>query len=328
MYIILLWLVVGLAGLWLGAEAVTRGGSGLATKIGLSESFVGMTILALGTGLPELIISITGAIEYSQGVQTTGLVIGNIVGSNIGNMTFVLGLAGVLKIIDVNKKDIVTNGSAMIASLLAFYLFAQDGVISKIDGMFLLMGFIFYMLFLGNNEKKTFKLLHLVKNKKSSRTKIARDKSAVSIWWLVTQFLVGSIIIFGASHLVLEQSLVLAKMLNIPTLLIGIIMIGIGSSLPELVISISAIFKGSVGLSVGNLIGSNVMNVVLALGGSAIITDWQVLPSIVRFDLPFMMISSIIVLLFLLTRHKLERKESFLILILYYGYIMLKLQGF
>jgi len=321
------WLfIVSLLGLWAGADVVIRGSLGIARKIGLSETFVGMTILALGTNLPEIIISITGAIEQSRGATTTGLVIGNIMGSNIGNISLILGLAGVLKIININKREIITNGSAMIASFLAFYLFAQDGIISRTDGLFLLLGFIFYMLLLSSNERKSFKILRL--SKKNKRNRALKKSGGKSIWWFLSQLTLGLVIISIASYYVLQEGLLVAQLLNINPILVGIIMIGIGSSLPELVVSISAILRGSTGLSVGNLIGSNVINIFLALGVSSLITEWRIPRVILSFDLPFLMVTSIIIILFLLSRKKLERKESFLILALYYGYIMLKLQGF
>lgn len=314
---------VGLLGLWAGADAVTRGSLGIARKLRLSETFVGMTILALGTDLPEVIVSITGAIEQKAGVETAGLVIGNIVGSTMGQIGLVLGIAGVLKVLEVNKQEIISNGSIMIASALAFWLFAQDGFLSPTDGAFLIVGYLLYLVILGTNEHNMSKLAKKHKKHKSMFKKLKQP-----MWKFILELVVGLVVVAATSHLVITEGLVIAEMLNISQMLVGIIMIGVGTSLPELVVSINAIMRGSSGLSVGNLIGSNIVDILLALGLSATIGGWKVPRNITTFDLPFLMVTSIIIILFLLTRKKLERKESFLILALYYGYIMLKLQGF
>jgi cation:H+ antiporter len=315
--------IIGLLGLWAGADVVTKGSLGIARRLGLSETFIGMTILALGTDLPEVIVSVTGAIEQKAGIETSGLVIGNIIGSTMGQIALVLGIAGVLKVLEINKQEIFTNGSIMIASALAFLLLAQDGFLSPTDGLFLLTGFILYLAILGSNERKMSKL---VKKHKKKQKILKRDQHPM--WYFLTELIVGLVVIATTSHLVITEGLVIAEMLNVSQVLVGIIMIGVGTSLPELVVSINAILKGSSGLSVGNLIGSNIVDILLALGLSATIGGWKVPHSITTFDLPFLMVTSVIIILFLLTQKKLERKESFLILALYGGYIMLKLQGF
>ncbi len=315
--------IIGLLGLWAGADVVTKGSLGIARKLGLSETFIGMTILALGTDLPEVIVSVTGAIEQKAGIETSGLVIGNIIGSTMGQIALVLGIAGILKVLEINKQEIFTNGSIMIASALAFLLFAQDGFLSPIDGLFLLAGFILYLVILGSNERKMSKL---VKKHKKKQKILKRNQRPM--WYFLTELVVGLVVIATTSHLVITEGLVIAEMLNVSQVLVGIIMIGVGTSLPELVVSINAVLKGSSGLSVGNLIGSNIVDILLALGLSATIGGWKVPHSIITFDLPFLMVTSVIIILFLLTQKKLERKESFLILALYGGYIMLKLQGF
>lgn len=315
---------VGLIGLWAGAEAVTRSSLGIARKLKLSETFIGLTILALGTDLPEIIVSVTGAIEQKAGLETSGLVIGNIVGSTMGQIGLVLGLAGVLKVLEINKQEIVTNGSIMMTSALAFWLFSQDGMLSQTDGLFMLIGFVVYLLILGTNERKLARL----SEKHQSKKRIFHKQAGQSMWRYSLELVAGLVAIAATSHLVITQGLLIAEMLNISQVLVGIIMIGVGTSLPELVVSINAIMKGSSGLSVGNLIGSNIIDILLALGLSATIGGWQVPLRITVFDLPFLMVTSVIIILFLLTRKKLERKESLLILALYWGYILLKLQGF
>lgn len=313
--------IFGLLGLWMGAELVIKGALGVAKRLGLSETFVGVTIVALGTDLPEVIVSLAGAFEQRVGIETSGLVIGNIIGSTMGQISLVLGIAGLLRVLEIKKNEIITNGSVMIASVLAFWLFAQDGFISPTDGLMLLVGYGLYLFGSALNERKLTRLA-----KKMTKKKLKKDRSPM--WWFAVQLVVGLALVAGASHLVIKQGLVMAELLNVSQTLVGILMIGLGTSLPELVVSVNAILRGSAGLSVGNLIGSNIVDILLALGLSSLIGGWRVNANVSTFDLPFLLVTSIAVLLFLLSRKKLERKESFLILALYYGYIILKLQGF
>ena len=125
-----------------------------------------------------------------------------------------------------------------------------------------------------------------------------------------------------------ENGANIATELGVSQMIVGVILIGLGTSLPELVVSISALIKGANGLSVGNLIGSNLIDIAIALGGSAMISGWQIERSIATFDLAYLLFTSVVVVLFLLTKGTLERKESFLIMSLYIIYISLKALGF
>lgn len=317
--------ILGLIGLWQGSEYVTKGGIGIARRLGLSETFIGITILAIGTDLPEVIVSITGAIEKTAGVDTSGLVIGNILGSTLAQITLVLGIAGLMKVLEINKDEIISNGSAMIAAALAFWLFSQDGTLSRIDGLLLLFGYFFYIFLLSNNERKVAKA---AKKNRPKKKGLLRRRYKKPIWQHLLYLLAGLVVVGVSSHFIIEKGLEIAEILQISQTLVGIIMIGVGTSLPELAVSVSALSKGSASLSVGNLIGSNIVDILLALGLSATIGGWSVSRSIVAFDLPFLVVASIVIILFLLTKGKLERKESLLTIALYYGYVLLKLQGF
>ncbi len=317
--------LMGLVGLWQGSEFVTKGGIGIARRLGLSETFIGITFLAIGTDLPEVIVSVTGALEQLSGVDTSGLVIGNILGSTLAQITLVLGIAGLMKVLEIDKSEIISNGSAMIAAALAFWLFSQDGTLSQVDGILLLIGYVVYIFLLSNNERKIAKA---AKKHQPKKKKLLKRRQKKPIWLFLLYLLAGLVVVGVSSHFVIEKGLEIAELLHISQTLVGIIMIGVGTSLPELAVSISALSKGSAGLSVGNLIGSNIVDILLALGLSATIGGWSVSRSVVAFDLPFLVVSSIVIILFLLTRTKFERKEALLTLALYYGFVLLKLQGF
>lgn len=314
MPLLILYFLLGLVGLWLGAELITRSAQKISRMLGLSETFVGLTILAFGTDFPEIMIAVTGAIEKNKGVPTDGIVVGNILGSTMAQISLVLGLAGFLKILKIKKRETIHNGIALIISTVLFFFLALDGTISKGDGLIFLVFYLFYFLTLRRQTK-------LDKIKKRLRRK--KQKPLIP----TVQLVCGLLVIGQASHMVLNNGIKMAELFGVSQLMIGIILVGIGTSLPELVVSITAVLKGSVGLSVGNLIGSNIVDVLVALGTSSFISGWSVERSIVFFDIPYLMFTCVVVVLFLFTKEKLERKESILIFSLYVIYIALKFNG-
>lgn len=311
----LIFFFIGLFGLWLGSELIVKGALRIARSLGLSETFIGLTILAIGTDFPEIIISFTAALEKVKGQETSGIVVGNILGSAMCQIAFVLGIAGLLRVLKINQKKILNNGLILILVTIVLLFFSSDGLISQVEGLIFVLIYIAYFLSL-NRQTKLDRLKHSFSLKKTNHS-----------FFPLLILIIGLVIISECSQLVISRGISLASDFGLSQLIIGIILVGVGTSLPELVVSINATIKGSTGLSVGNLIGSNLVDISLALGGSAMISTWNVDRQVVMFDLPFLLLTSVIVILFLLTRQKLERKESVLILSLYSIYIILKLSG-
>ncbi len=314
----LLLLLLGLLGLWLGSELITVGASKIAKKMGLSETFIGLTVLAIGTDFPEIVVAFTGAGEKLQGHDTTGLVIGNIVGSTMSQISLVLGFAGLLKVFKMKKQDTMRNGLTLVIVTLLLFLLSLDGLISQIDGAILLSVYLVYFFSL----QKTNQLGFFRKKLTSHR------KKKINLGWPLAKLIIGLIIVAQASHVVVDNGVTIAHSLGVSQLLVGVLLIGIGTSLPELIVSLSAVLKGANGLSIGNLIGSNLIDVCLALGGSAMVGGWSIQRHIATFDLAYLLFTTVIVVLFLLTKQTLERKESSLILSLYVVYAVLKVIGF
>ncbi|OIP74500.1 MAG: hypothetical protein AUK08_00035 [Candidatus Pacebacteria bacterium CG2_30_36_39] len=305
--------MLGLIGLLAGAELITRASLGLSHRFRLSEGFIGLVVLSLGTSLPEIVVTIAGALEKRAGIDTSGIIIGNIIGSSMGNMALILGITGLLGgTIAVYKREIWIQGISLVSSTLAFLVFAQDGRITRQEGLILMAGYVLYFIF-------AQKL-----NKSVSATKAKKRKG---LGKLLFQLMFGLIIIAQSSEWVITSGIGLAIQLGINQVVIGAILVGIGTSLPELVVSINAFVKGAKELSVGNLLGSNVVNVLLALGGGAVISEWEIDRRVATFDLPFLLFSMVVVILFMLSRKKFERKESFLMVCLFVVYVSLKLMG-
>lgn len=310
---------LGLIGLWLGSELITNSATVIAKRMGLSETFIGLTILALGTDFPEIMVAVTGAVEQLGGVDTAGLVVGNVVGSSMSQIALVMGLSGLLKVFKMRKKEVVRNGLMLVVTTLMLFILGLDGLISRTDGLILV---VFYLAYFFSLQKKS--TLSRIKGK------IRRMKLKISghSFKPLVKLGLGLLIIVIASEWVIDHGTDIASILGVSQMIVGVIMIGLGTSLPELVVSISAVFKGANGLSIGNLIGSNLVDITIALGGSAMIGGWQVSRSIATFDLAYLLFTSVVVVLFLLTKRTLERKESFIMVSLYGVYVSLKILGY
>ena len=306
--------MLGLVGLWLGAELITKSALGISRKFNFSESFIGLIVISIGTSLPEIMVTLAGALEKSSEVNTTGIVMGNIIGSNLGNMAFILGLTGLLGgSIKLAQTEVRSQGLALVFSTLMFLAFASDGRINKYEGLILISAYIFYFFF--------------TKSTSAVNKAVAKTKKRHGLGKLLLQLIIGLIVIAQASDWVINSAIELAVQLGINQLVIGVILVGIGTSLPELVVSVTAFFRGARELSVGNLLGSNIVNTLLALGLGATISDWEIDRRMATFDLPYLLFVMIISVLFMFSRKKLERKESLLMIALYTVYISLKLIG-
>lgn len=306
--------MLGLVGLWLGSEFITRGSLGLSRRLGWSEGFVGLVILSLGTDLPEIVVSVTGALQKKQGIDTSGIVVGNVIGSNMSQMVLVFGLVGLFGgVMKISKREGWSQGISLILATVMLMVVGNDGLVSQKEGWLMLLAFVFYFLFVSQ----------LNSHSKSKKKK----KKQLSLVKILGFLIIGLGVIFQASEWVIGHGLELAIQLGVNQLVVGAILVGIGTSLPELVVSMNALAKGARELSVGNLVGSNVVDILLALGLGATISPWNVDRQVAMFDLPFLLLSMVIVVLFMLSRKKLDRKESVLMLALYAVYVSLKLIG-
>lgn len=307
--------------LWLGAESVTKAAIKIAKTLSLSESFIGLTIVAIGTSFPEIVISVTGAIQNLRGEETSQIVLGNVIGSGMANLALVLGILGIFKVIKLRKTELLLDMLMLIMSTTILYIVSLDGLITIQDGILLILFYLIYLLFLNRQNLK--KQTNLFKRKRFKKKKLKKIKLAH-----LFQLVLGLIILSKASQMVLDSGVILAEKLNINEMLVGILLVGLGSSLPELMVSVNAVLKGSTALSLNNLIGSNILNVFLALGVSSTISTWEVSRQIVQFDIPYLLFTSIVAVLFLLSKNKFERNESLLMIALYTIFIVLKISGF
>ena len=309
----LIFLVLGIGGLWLGTELIIKPAISIARHFKLSEMFVGLTLLAIGTDLPELIINITASVDRLNGIDTAGLVYGNIVGSAMSQLALTMGLAAMLGYLYLNKRQIRRDGLMLLSSVFILFVLSFNGMLSRLDGIILIIVYIIYFATLQRQEKFVEKAVRAKKT---------------DFRWSIVSLIGGFIILFLASNVTIDSALILAERWGVAQSLIGVLLIGLGTSLPELALVISALRNGSSQLGVGNLIGSNIFDVLFVLGISAAIANIPVTQGFIFFDVPFLFVTSFVTLILFWRDYKLDKKEATVLIGLYIIYVILKLVGY
>ncbi|MBU0466532.1 MAG: calcium/sodium antiporter [Nanoarchaeota archaeon] len=336
-------LIGGLILLVKGSDYFVKSAASISKRFGVSEFVIGLTLVAFGTSIPELASSVAASLNRSS-----GLIIGNVVGSNIANIGLIIGITSLVAVIKTNKGMLKRDGYIMVFVALIFLIFSLNGTISRLESGVLLLLYVAYTLFLFEmkpelegkyNFKEFFEYLYkfqyvttirkkalsgFSKNKKKEMVGVAK----VGLFKDFVVLIFGGIaIVFGAKYLV-GQAVYFADIFNLPQTLVGISLIAIGTSLPELSVSISAARKGFANIAIGNIIGSNIANVLLVAGISGIIFPLEVLRSTVYYIIPFMIFMSVLLLAFLRTRWKITKIEGAILLLLYVVFMVLLVTQF
>ncbi len=322
-------MIVGLALLVKGADWFVDGAAGIAGKCRISPLVIGLTVVAFGTSAPELAVSVAAAAGHS-----TDIGVGNIVGSNIANILLILGISSLVHILPVQKNSFrVDFPVLLIASALLIGLGAWGKAISWWDGLILLAVFAAYMAYL---------IVHALKERKAGVLPPPEEKSPPrgkvglwfarmeeKTWFLIVLTVVGLGMVAGGGELLVEGAKYVASYLGVPDRIIGLTVVAIGTSLPELVTSAVAAKKGETDIAVGNIIGSNIFNILLIGGVSSLVTP-------LTFDLATNLIDALVafaavlllILLSVLGKRKLGRAAGVVMLasfVLYYVYLFVTL---
>ena len=250
---------VGLAMLYFGAEWLVRGSVTIANKFRISQLVIGLTIVAFGTSTPELSVSILSAIEGMPDV-----VLGNVVGSNIANIGLILGIAALIRPLLVAKSTIKKEIPIMVGVSILLVLISIDGKISFEEGVAFVIGIILFTFFSYKSSKKEQTDIEDISTGLELAKKNVIPKSVILIG-------IGLGLLTFGSFLTVDNAVTIAKSVGLSERIIGLTIIAIGTSLPELVTSIVAAFRGHADLSVGNIVGSNVFNILAIIGISATI---------------------------------------------------------
>lgn len=280
-FMILGYLLAGLALLVLGGEFLVRGSAALAVRIGLSPLLIGLTVVAFGTSAPELVVSLKAALSGKGGIAA-----GNVVGSNICNIALVLGVAGLIRPIAVHAQVLNRETPILIAITAGLVLFLSDFQLSRLEGFILALGIVLYIFIayrFDNPAEVPAELDEAVDVKQVQKEKGFRFIFKDLVF--VVLGLVG--LVFGSDFFV-EGAVASAKLMGVSEAVIGLTVVALGTSLPELATAIVAAFKGQVDILVGNVLGSNVFNILAILGITASIHPFSAV-GLSWFDLGVMM---------------------------------------
>lgn len=310
-----LWLVIGFILLIKGADYFVEGSAGIAKLFRIPSMIIGMTIVAMGTSAPECAVSTVASIKGNNGIA-----ISNAVGSNICNLLLVCGLCAVIRPLPVQISTLKREFPfSIIAQILLLFLGADyllfgknaQNQIGHIDGIILLIVFIIFLYWMVR--------VTLI-SRKNQDIKEEDKSESLPTYKCVLYSLLGVVAILVGSDLAVDSATVIAKQFGLSENMIGLTIIAIGTSLPELVTSLVAAKKGEVDMAIGNVIGSNIFNVLLVIGIASAISPIAILMESV-YDLIFLCIVSIIVLLFASTDKKIGRMEGFFMLVMYGAYM-------
>ena len=303
-------LLFGLVILLIGGEFLVRGAITFAKSLKVSPLIIGLTVVSFGTSAPELLVSLQAALNGSP-----DLAIGNVIGSNIANLALVLGLTVLILPMVVDKSSLFLNWLVMIVATLLFYVFSiTNQKIVFWEGLILFSSLLVYLLYFFFNSSAT-----------ASHSEIDDNKND-KIWLALIYFISGSVgLYFGAKILVSSAEIIAIDVLGISEAVVGSTIVAFGTSLPELVASSVAAFRKQPGISIGNLIGSNIFNLLAVIGITSIITPVSVYETFLQFDFYWLIIISIIIGPVLMLFKKVGRIVGFFLLLFYIAYILLVL---
>lgn len=308
------WIAIasGLVILTIGAEILIRGATALARQFGVSELLIGLTLVGFGTSMPELVASVQAALVGSPGVA-----VGNVVGSNLANTLFILGLSAAIAPFAVDQKAFRRDGFVCLVATLAVIGVSMTGEFSRIAGFSFLVAITLYILFAFFSERRHPES-PLAEKHAGDAAKIQGPKSIL----LDIVMAIGglALLVVGAKFLV-TGSINIAANLGISDAIIGLTVVAVGTSLPELVTSIMAATRGRSALALGNVVGSNIYNLFGILGVTAAIHPVKAPPEIVAFDNWVMLGATLMMLVFATTKSRLSRAEGVLLAVSYALYI-------
>lgn len=303
-----LYLSGGLLLLYIGGESLIRGSSNLAIKIGITPLVVGLTVVSFGTSAPELVVSLKAAHLGNSSIS-----LGNVIGSNIANIALILGLAAIIRPIKVHSKIIITEIPIMIAVSVLLVILLLDGIMNWIDGLLCVIVLLVYVVANVYLSKKEV-------NSDANFEYETEYKKRFGMTFSVFLIIVGlSLLVFGAD-LFVKAAITIAKLFNVSDAIIGLTIVAIGTSLPELAASVVASYKNESDIAVGNVVGSNIFNILGILGITALFIPLNS-ADITYFDFTVMLIAAITLWVLTKWRPSINRFEGTLLVIGYALYI-------
>ena len=295
-------IIAGVAMVLYGADRLTEGASALARRMNVSEIIIGLTIVAAGTSAPELFVSLVSALK-----GTPDMAIGNVVGSNTMNAMLIVGCAAVVAPMSISRNTVRKDIPFAVAASVLLPLLAIDAAIGRIDGIILLAGFAAFMYY-------------TLSQAKAGETAPSDETKMQNPWLSVFFVVLGLALLVIGSNIFVDSASRVAYALGLSEAVVGLTIVAGGTSLPELATSVVAARKGQSAIAIGNVIGSNVFNILMILGLTATISPMQI-QGITHIDLSMMLGSIVMVWLFSRTKYTVERWEGALLAVVYIAYV-------
>ena len=305
-----LFIFVGIVLVLWGADRLTDGAVAVAEKMKMPQIVIGLTIVAMGTSMPEFCVSLVSALK-----GTTDLAVGNIVGSNIFNTLLIVGVSAWVAPMTILKSTVRKDiPFALFASVILLVMCLDDNI-SRLDAGILFVLFLVFM----------YVTLKGAKTKDDDTTaktdSIEDNKKPMAIWLSIVWIIVGLACLIGGSNLFVKGATKVAEHIGVSEAVIGLTIVAGGTSLPELATSVVSARKGNSGIAIGNVLGSNVFNILAILGVTGVITPMH-LQGITMLDLSMMVVSTLLVWLFSFTKYKIARWEGIVLTIVFIGYMV------
>lgn len=302
MIVELLWILGGLALLVLGGDLLVRGAVNLALKLGMTPLVVGLTVVAFGTSAPELLVSVSAALKGSSGIA-----MGNIVGSNIANVLVILGVTALVSVIVTKGHDLRESWAMMIGASVLLIVIAFTGQIGRLEGMILLAALalvLWRQLTTGTTDAVTL------------------DGAQPGAGWskIILWLVAGLIALPIGANLLVNGATEIARAFGISETVIGLTLVAVGTSLPELAASVASALRGRADMALGNVVGSNIFNILGILGITALISPLPIPPEMLRLDLWVMLATALLMAPFLFRGISLTRPVGAVFVALYAAY--------
>lgn len=302
-------LLIGFALLIAGGEGFVRGAVSIARKFGMSPLLIGLTLMSIGTSLPELVTSVQAALDGAPGIA-----VGNVVGSNIANILLILGITALIFPVTVDKGVLYRDGGVLVLASLACLGVIAIGTLSRTAGFVFIVLLVAYISRTYAIEKRNTAALRAGE---SARAK-AREEN---LWLALLLTLGGMALIIAGARLLVSSAVELATAFGVSETIIGLTVIAIGTSLPELVTSGLAAIKRHTDMALGNIIGSNIFNIFAIMGATALVQPIPVPDEIIRFDIWIMLAATGLLLVFAYTGRTIVRWEGGVFLAGYIAYL-------
>ncbi len=297
-------IIIGVALVIWGADRMTDGAVCIAQRLNIPQIVIGLTIVAMGTSMPEFCVSLVSALK-----GTPDLAVGNVVGSNVFNELLIVGVAAVVSPMVISRSTVRKDIPWGVFAAVVLSLMCIDMVITRIDAMLLSIGFIAFMLYTLKTAKKG-----------QSEQQEDEKKMDYKPLFAIGLVLLGLACLIVGSNIFVDAATKVARQLNVPESVIGLTIVAGGTSLPELATSVVAARKGQSAIAIGNIIGSNVFNVLMIVGITGLICPMQI-EGITIIDLSVMSIGIVLLWLFSFTKYTVERWEGVLLIAIYLGYM-------